>query len=495
MTAHLEVEDKYDVDEEAVLPALDGLDQVATVETVTHLLAATYFDTPDLALIRAGITLRRRTGGSDDGWHLKLPSGPGRHEIHVPVDPADGAIPQQLRDIVRAYARDDLTTTITLDTHRVEHRLLDSDGAALLEVCEDVVTATAYDETTTWREWEVESLDGDRDLLAAAGRLLVEAGATPSASPAKLARALAGRLPTVEDAPRPTRKKDPARLLVHARLAEQVDELRRHDPLVRADLPGGVHQMRVATRRLRATLGSYRPLLASDVTDPLRAELRWLGEVLGALRDSEVQRDHLDRALDELVATGAPDLVRGPVRARLRDHALADHLGAWTVALEALDSSRYLDLLDGLTELAAAPPWTPRAEASIRDVLWPRVRRDWRRLERLVKAGGPLHDVRKAAKRVRYAAEPLVPSYRRDAEGVVDAATRIQSVLGDHQDTVTARRQLLEIADEAAGHGENAFTIGVLHERQRELAADLETEFRRLWRDIRRSPAADTMRT
>ena len=173
-----------------------------------------------------------------------------------------------------------------------------------------------------------------------------------------------------------------ARKVVRARLTEQVDELLLRDPLVRADAPDGVHKMRIATRRLRSNLSTFRPTLDREVTDPLRAELRWLGQVLGAARDSEVQAEHLQCALAEL----EPELVRGPVHALLHDHAEATQSEARAAAVEALDSPRYAALLDALTHLVNSPPWTPLASSSIDDVLLPRVRRDWRHLEQLVKS-------------------------------------------------------------------------------------------------------------
>lgn len=495
MATHREVEDKYDVDDDAVLPVLTDLKRVRAVETVSHELEATYFDTADLTLISAGITLRRRTGDHDEGWHLKLPAGQARHEIQLPLSRAKSIVPKQLRDLVRLHTRDaDLVAVVRLCTHRTEHRLLGKGGDELATVCDDVVTAETEGCTRSWREWEVESTDGDLALLGAAGRLVRAAGARPSGSRSKLARALTDRLPETREPAAKLRPKDPARLLVHPRVAELVDELHGRDPGVRADVPDGVHKMRVATRRLRSNLATYRPVLDRDVTDLLRDEVAWLGQVLGTVRDCEVQRDHLASALSGLAAVDAT-LVRGPVSARLRRHARTTHHAARVVAREALDSARYLDLMDQLTRLASDPPWTARAERSIRRVLLPEVRRDWRRLEQQVAAfldgGGTsdtlVHDVRKAAKRTTYGAEPLVPVYGRPAKGLVAATKQIQAVLGDHQDTVTARRHLLDLADAATATGEDAFTYGLLHARERERAAELQAEFLRFWDQLPRT--------
>ena len=159
--SHLEVEDKYDVAADAVLPALDGLPRVESVETSEHRLEATYFDTTNLRLAAAGITLRRRTGGVDDGWHLKLPADGGRHEITVGLGRGKATVPK-LRDTVRVFVGDEALKPIaTLRTLRTDHRLLDESGLLLAVVSDDIVTAEVEARQTGWREWEVELAEGD----------------------------------------------------------------------------------------------------------------------------------------------------------------------------------------------------------------------------------------------------------------------------------------------------------------------------------------------
>ena len=129
-TSHLEVEDKADVAPDAVLPVLDGLPQVASVETSEQRLEATYFDTTNLRLAAAGITVRRRTGGPDDGWHLKLPAGGARHEVTVGLGRGKATVPKRLRDTVRVFAGDEALGPGPAATHRAEHRLFDEVRAA-----------------------------------------------------------------------------------------------------------------------------------------------------------------------------------------------------------------------------------------------------------------------------------------------------------------------------------------------------------------------------
>ncbi len=109
------------------------------------------------------------------------------------------------------------------------------------------------------------------------------------------------------------RKSTTAGDVVAAYIDEQVSVLRRLDPAVRADAADAVHKMRVAVRRLRSTLATYRRLLDRDVTEPIRDELKWLGGVLGAVRDAEVIRRYLLGVVDDQPS----DLVLGPVRERI----------------------------------------------------------------------------------------------------------------------------------------------------------------------------------
>lgn len=282
--------------------------------------------------------------------------------------------------------------------------------------------------------------------------------------------------------------KHPAAHVVRARLAEQAARVRRLDPLVRAGEPDSVHAMRVALRRLRSALATWRPLLDRDLTEPLRAELRWLADQLGGARDAEVTHARLrDAAVRQ-----RREALRGPVLERLDADLRERTAAAHEAAVTALRSDRHRALLDALTRLAADPPLTERADAPAGEVLPGRVRREWKRLKRRVSAAEDvddpaeraalLHEVRKAAKRLRYAAEPLVGLYGRDARRLVRAAKRVQSALGEHHDAVVARAHLGEAAERAAADGEDTFTYGVLYAGEGVAATEAEADFRRRWR-------------
>src|SRR4051812_4078571 len=198
---HSETERKYDVDPEAELPDLSVLPGVVAVApSVEVVQTATYFDTPTLTLLGAHITLRRRTGGLDDGWHLKLPgAGDRREEVRMPLGEAEKP-PAELLDRVRVFVRDaPVEPSAVLLTHRSVHRLLGEREVVLAELCDDQVRATTSSESPTveqWREWELELVDAPAALLDAAEPVLIQAGARPSTVRSKVARVLAESLPT-----------------------------------------------------------------------------------------------------------------------------------------------------------------------------------------------------------------------------------------------------------------------------------------------------------
>src|SRR3984885_14946728 len=230
-----ETEVKYEASADAELPPLDGLPGVAAAQSVAEHLVAVYYDTADLRLLRAGITLRRRSGGHDAGWHLKLPAGAHtREEIRLPM--AGGRVPRELASLVRARTRSaQLVPVATVSTRRQAISLLDSAGQLLAEVADDRVTASRPQNLApadTWREVEVELAGGEGDLLVAADEVLRGSGVTQSARSAKLERVLSSQLPPAPDVPRPTAT-GPAREAIGSYLAEQAEQLAQLDPLVR----------------------------------------------------------------------------------------------------------------------------------------------------------------------------------------------------------------------------------------------------------------------
>jgi len=495
-TKHLEIEDKYDVDPDVPWVDLSGVDGVSAVETAREVaLTATYYDTPALRLARSGITLRRRTGGSDAGWTLKMPVGGGaREERGEPLGEDNEPVPASLLDLVRAWVRDqEVEPVASLSTGRTVHLLLGASREVLAEGCDDVVTTHVPqpDGSVTlgqWREWEIELVDGPAAVLDAAGKAMREAGAVPSPWPSKLARALGSAVPSSPTFG-PLAEHSRADDVLHAHLAAQTDALLAWDGAARRDEPDGVHKMRVATRRLRSALGTFRKLVDRNVTDPLRDELKWIASALGESRDAEVLRERL---LAELSAE-PDDLVMGPIAAVIEVELRSDHRKAHDRLVEALNSERYFRLLDRLDALVADPPFTPLAAGRADKVVTRLVRRSYRRVQRLVKAGAPespaerdhwYHEIRKAAKRLRYAGEAVQPAFGAPAQVLAEKAENLQEVLGEHQDSVVARQALRELGARIHLEGENAFTIGRLHALEQTRADAAASEFGEAWRAV-----------
>jgi CHAD domain-containing protein len=484
MRAHSERERKYELPADAELPSLAEF--ATPIGPLDEDLDAVYYDTPALRLIRAGITLRKRTGGKDAGWHLKVPAGADtREEIHFPLG-GSNTPPEELVALTLGYTRGvPLIPVARIVTHRASWRLIDESGSSLAELTDDHVEAEDLNSSTidNWRELEVElAEEADGALLDRAEKHLRKAGLRPASHGSKLARVL--------DTPREDEPCRSAGDHLVAYLTRQLNTLLRHDLLARRDAPDAVHQMRLATRRLRAALRGYRRLLDRERVGKLRAELKWLGGRLGPARDLEVMDAELTNATGEL-----PDeLVLGPVAAQLTRHFAPARAGAQRAVVQTLRTKRYQRLLDQLDRLVTDPPLTKRAHRPAGKELPKHVRRAYRRTARKVanldgtddaRHDTALHSVRKAAKRVRYTAEVAVPAVGKPADRTRKRAREVTKILGDNQDSVVVRPVVRELGAQAHAAGENGFTFGLLHERQRARAAEAEKRFGDAWTRLR----------
>jgi CHAD domain-containing protein len=497
---HLEVERKFDVVESTVSPSFEGIAAVAHVEkSPAQSLDATYFDTPTQDLARNKVTLRRRTGGTDAGWHLKLPAGPdARTEVRAPLTsgPAEqDTVPTELRDVVLAIVRDrPLEPVARISTERETQVLYDAGGAALAEFSNDHVTASAAaasDDPDSrpaeqeWREWELELTESaesngtaDTELLNRLSNRLLDAGAAPAGHASKLARVLG-----TSAQPNGTRLADP----VHRAVQEQVDELLRWDRAVRADADDAVHQMRVTIRKIRSLLADSQESFESSDNAWILDELRELGNVLGAARDAEVLADRYQQALDGL----PPELVRGRVRERLVEGARRRYQTGLRRSLIAMRSQRYFRLLDALDAWVAEIPDTAAGEEHppvTIDAAYRKVRRAAKVAARLTPEAEherdlALHRIRKRAKRLRYTAAATGETQ------VSEQAKVIQTLLGDHQDSVVSREHLSDQSEAAHNAGEDTFTYGLLYEQEADLAGrcrqQLDSALRKLAKSVR----------
>jgi CHAD domain-containing protein/uncharacterized protein YjbK len=464
LTDQRERELKFDVSDGWTLPDATVLAPPGgSVARRTVSLETTYFDTDDQALLAHRLTLRRRTGDEDEGWQLKVPAGDARTEIRLPL--GERAVPSGLRDLLLgARAGDTLRPVARIKTHRDVHLVLGQDRTPLAEVVVDDVTAIRMGRTATiseWREVEVELKDGDEALLKRAAKWLRKAGASPSTSSSKLARALGG------SAAVPPASPDTLLESVRAYLAAQYDMIVIGDLELRRER-NVVHSTRVATRRYRSVLRIFADLFDPDRAAALDEALRWYAGVLGAVRDLQVVGGHLRTELAAL-----PDeLVLGPVSARLEQTLQKELAAAQRKLATAMRSRRYIALMRELRAFTNAPTsgTKDRPARHLEKYVHKADMTFSRRLKRAEELedndpakNDALHRARKAAKRARYTAELSAPALGKRARASAKRAKRRQTTLGNRQDALLAvafLRRLGAVAGTTAG--ENGFTFGIL---------------------------------
>ena len=248
------------------------------------------------------------------------------------------------------------------------------------------------------------------------------------------------------------------------RVSDLVAQVHATEQMVRDGHPDGIHDLRVALRRTRSLLTTFRGGLGPERSRALTQELRWAAGELSPVRDLEVVHERIDGLLREQRV----ELVLGAVQARVDDHVRGRRPDVRARVEALLGSDRWRAVqadLDLLAEGAA----TGTADDARR-----RLRTDWRRLRRRARRASrlvgderahetALHDVRKAAKRARYTAETLEPMFGGDAKRLETAAEAVQQSLGDHRDTLLTRQVLREIGVRAHLDGDNGFTYGRLH--------------------------------
>jgi len=481
-------------------PAGEAEVDAATRPTLVFLgdrrLTATYWDTRDLRLTRSGLSLRHRraSDGSERGWTVKLPRPGGDSTIlsrtEVAYAGAEREPPAEAAALVGATTRGlPLEPVARLVTRRRRIQVLDGDGRAALEVADDEVSVMDGRRVAArFRELEVELAPGDHDgaaLLPRVVQRLREAGAgVPDPTP-KIVRALGPAAlvaPDVQDVE--VGRKDSAGHVVRAAIAAGTRRLLAHDPGVRlGDDDEDVHQARVATRRLRSDLATFRPVLDHDWVARIRVELGWVAGELGAVRDADVLLARLRRhteGLGKADAVAAASLLRSLAAERAKARARA---GA------ALQTARYAALLDELVAASRTPPLTEAAGKPATATVPDLVVRSWRHLAKAVGQVGDdapdelLHEVRKKAKRCRYACEAVVAVAGKDAARLGSEVAGIQEVLGSLQDAAVAELWLRSRAVGLTGSGAagRAFSAGLLTAMQQRNAEEARQGWRTAW--------------
>jgi CHAD domain-containing protein len=367
--------------------------------------------------------------------------------------------------------------------------LRDPAGSRLAEVVDDDVQVLAGRRVTSrFRELEVElAEDADAGLLDQVVDRLLEAGAQAAEPVPKYLRALGGRERVLgpEVVEPEVDSTASVEILLRHDLASGTLRLFRHEAGVRiGEDPEAVHQARVATRRIRSTLRTFSSLLDEAWTDRLRDDLKWLANLLGEVRDTDVL---LERFSEHLAALPAEDAKPGR---RLLDRLSDQRDQARRRLLGGMSSDKYAQLLEDLVAAAAAPALLPGADHPAAEVMPPLVAKPWKKLRKAVRKAGDdppdhdLHQIRIRAKRARYAAEAVEPVIGKPAEDFADAISDLQGVLGDHQDAVVGEAWLREAA--TSGRRDVALVAGLLIAAERASAADTRDHWREVWKGANR---------
>jgi CHAD domain-containing protein len=387
---------------------------------------STYHDTSDFRLARHHVTFRHRVEDGTGLWQLKIPRGDARLEIERSGPPA--VPPADILLLLPALLRGaPLGSVARMRTRRQVTRV---PGA---EIADDAVSVLDGQHVVRrFHELEVELVDGgDEVTLRRLVKTLRRAGADGGPFRPKLYRALELEPPSEPIVPR---RSSPAAALT-LRLQGQAATLVQHDPGTRLGSdPEDLHQLRVATRRLRAFLRAGRQLLELEPAEALRGELGWLGSALGPARDLDVL---IERFAAEAEAVGG------------EAHALvaaleARRVDARTTLLDALGSGRYLRLLDRLDGFVASPPLSGGEQVRLAAIWW----KETKKLRRAVAAlpaeprDEELHAVRNFVKRSRYAAELAAHELGERGVTYVERSKLAQDVLGDHQDATVGIEQI-----------------------------------------------------
>jgi CHAD domain-containing protein len=463
MKETLEREIKLAPEEGFVLPELGGR------RLPTRVFISTYHDTQDLRLARNGVTFMHRVEDGSGLWQLKLPRDAARLELELPGPPARP--PAEMVSLLPAYLRGAALVPVARLRTRREGIL--ARGAEIVD--DSVAVLEGQHVTRRFREVEVELLDGDERALRRLAKELRRAGAHPTgALQPKLYRAL--DLPGTLEMRVSTEKTPPGEALGIAFEAEY-RALLDHDPGTRrGDDPEDLHQLRVATRRLRAFLRAARPLLESEWATSLREELGWLGAHLGPARDLDVM---LGRLRAEVAALGDDaDAASGLLEALEEERA-----AAYRDVVETLGGERYFALLDRI-EAAASPPLTgdetPLAAIFAREAK--RMRRVFGELGDEPEDDA-LHASRISVKRARYAADLAAHELGAAGAEFVAVAKRLQDILGDHQDAVVAQARIRDWAA-ASPTPESSFAAGRLVQLERDRMAAARAAWPGTWKKL-----------
>ncbi len=492
-----EREYKFDCDESTALATIDPAAVAYERDIDLH---AVYWDTPDRRLLGRRVTVRYRESSDDPGeaWTVKLPVGRADgvvDRLEVAFGGPAEMPPNELVDLVSATMRGDRFAPIaTIHTARHVVGARDDDGNLAAEIADDRVSGTTPDgKASKFRQVEVEVVGDDTSTADHLAKLLRDQGLSPSTSGSKLEQVV-GETGTRDVVISALGPKSTVEDLVRYMFAVAVDTIIDRDPAIRvSDDPEAVHQARVATRKLRSNLQTLQPALIDEEIDVVRGELQWLGETLGAARDLDV----LQMTIRHLLPTVGGDET-SPAATWLLGRLAADRQSRRDELRVAMSGERYQELLRRLVAAAEHPVLRSdrTARRKARAVVRPLCRESWTRVARPLSSdqvGEPsdrvLHEVRKRAKRARYAAELAALVNPRSTPAFANEMKRYQDSLGGLQDCVTAQLWLQSVT-RVGPDAEVAFLSGKLWTRLDDRKAQARSKFDRQWNQNRASRKA-----
>lgn len=497
MSTYREVERKVRVDDAFdISPVLDHLGDYRARRGPAFPMHADYYDTDELTLFRWRMTLRRREGGLDQGWHLKIPVAGGaagdRDEVRLELSEH---VPARLGDIVSPLIGEKpLKAQVIVETLRTPASIVDSTGRMLAEVVDDRVTVRLPGMPDShFREIEVEAADADDPASLACMQHVVDqflaAGGSLGTS-SKAASALGTRASGECDVPEPKLPSSHVMAVdvIRYAIGHGVRALMLADVDVRRDAPDAAHQMRVAARRLRSFLHTYGDFFDPKWAARISDELAWVASELGAIRDTEVLLERLlDHAgsLEEEDAARVSEFLTARVGQRLQS--------ARSSALAALRSDRHQYLLEDLIDAAQNPSALPIAYADYSESMqrlataaWDQFRHAVRELD-IDTPAAEWHHARILAKRARYAMDALAPLEGKAVKRFAHELAIATGLLGIHQDAFVAQEALRSLAYAPTTPGSVGLLLGRLFAFESDEEILDRYRFMEAWPDIKKA--------
>jgi CHAD domain-containing protein len=442
-----------------------------------RVFTSTYYDSETHRLGQLGLTLRKRVEGGQGVWQLKISSG--EYRIELEIDSGSRHIPGQILELLTAFFRKQEPVQLgKLRTRRTGYLIQEKDKFVAEVALDSVALLQDNKIISRFREMELELKEGKSSHLTVIRKTLQKAGAKPKPLQPKIFQALQLPYPLADPQVDPTA---PPSEHIRARLQAQINQMLIHDPGTRLDRDiEALHQMRVATRRMRAIFRAVRSFLEPEWTKKIRQEVGWIGSLLGEVRDWDVLLESLGKECSDLNSKEERAFLhiqkifqdeRSLARGRL---------------LEGLGSDRYLNLLTTLEDSLPHLPFQ-----SDHPTLAHLARKAFAKLEECVESSQgrfpkqELHHIRILVKRARYTLELSKPFLQKHAKRFLQQAKSLQEVLGQHQDALVLEHQLLSHRTLTRSPGV-AFVKGILIERFRTRQKAARQNLPQLWKKLRK---------